>query len=434
MDIDPRLCSTTAAQSQPQSQAPSQPPPPSSQSQSQPRPKRSDSQPYYYPDPPTSIPRTAPAPGPGSGTGTSTQYYSPQQVYASSSLGPDPNDPLELKRPRACEACRQLKVRCEPDSSHPSGSCKRCAKTGRNCVVTAPTRKRQKKTDTRVAELERKIDALTASLQAQGDPVPNKPGPVATSEEDPGRRWLGAQDQNQDQGRANGSLAGRKRVSTGEVKESSTAVDGPESEPTPVWCQQPLPERMEPDVIDRGLVDVEAATAAFDRYVNDMAPLVPFIVFPAGTKMEDIRRAKPILLHAIIAAAIGPIQPSSQLALTHEFYKVVADRVVVRGEKSLELVQAINVNWIWYLPPDHFEELKFYQVVHMAVVMGMDIGMNRRAIANRKPFNLIRDLVGKRPSSLDPDSPETRRAWLACYFGSVQYVSTSGSCSTRLIV
>ncbi|KAK2827846.1 hypothetical protein FQN49_007285, partial [Arthroderma sp. PD_2] len=78
-----------------------------------------------------------------------------------------PNDPLaDLKRPRACEACRQLKVRCDPDPDNPDGSCKRCAKANRRCVVTVPTRKRQKKGDSRVAELEKKIDALTASLQA----------------------------------------------------------------------------------------------------------------------------------------------------------------------------------------------------------------------------------------------------------------------------
>src|SRR5271167_1116217 len=48
------------------------------------------------------------------------------------------NDP---KRPRACEACRGLKVRCELDLNNPSGPCKRCTKANRNCVVTVPSRK-----------------------------------------------------------------------------------------------------------------------------------------------------------------------------------------------------------------------------------------------------------------------------------------------------
>ncbi len=80
--------------------------------------------------------------------------------------GTPENGVNEQKRPRACEACRGLKVRCEFDPSNPDGPCKRCAKANRPCVVTVPSRKRQKKTDSRVAELEKKIDALTATLQA----------------------------------------------------------------------------------------------------------------------------------------------------------------------------------------------------------------------------------------------------------------------------
>ena len=57
-----------------------------------------------------------------------------------------------------------MKCIIDPTSGLP---CKRCAKARRQCIVTPPTRKRQKKADSRVAELERKIDALTATLQAR---------------------------------------------------------------------------------------------------------------------------------------------------------------------------------------------------------------------------------------------------------------------------
>lgn len=40
-------------------------------------------------------------------------------------------------------------------------------------ITTPPTRKRQKKADSRVAELERKIDALTATLHAQKGGAPD---------------------------------------------------------------------------------------------------------------------------------------------------------------------------------------------------------------------------------------------------------------------
>lgn len=87
--------------------------------------------------------------------------------------------PGDFKRPRACDSCRGLKVRC--DQERPEQSCRRCAKAGRPCVTTPPTRKRQKKADSRVAELERKIDALTATLHAQktGGPEIKNHGSIA---------------------------------------------------------------------------------------------------------------------------------------------------------------------------------------------------------------------------------------------------------------
>jgi len=73
----------------------------------------------------------------------------------------------DTKRPRACEACRGLKVRCEFDRG--SRDCRRCIKAARQCQVTQPSRKRQKKTDTKVAELERKLEDLRSELVAKGN-------------------------------------------------------------------------------------------------------------------------------------------------------------------------------------------------------------------------------------------------------------------------
>jgi hypothetical protein len=83
----------------------------------------------------------------------------PHSAHNTPGSGKSPGD---FKRPRACDSCRGLKVRC--DQERPDLSCRRCAKA---CITTPPTRKRQKKADSRVAELERKIDALTATLHAQ---------------------------------------------------------------------------------------------------------------------------------------------------------------------------------------------------------------------------------------------------------------------------
>ncbi|KAJ5895633.1 hypothetical protein N7495_007324 [Penicillium taxi] len=332
----------------------------------------------------------------------------------------------EAKRPRACEPCRQLKVRCDPDPLHPDGSCKRCAKSHRPCVVTAPTRKRQKKTDSRVSELERKIDALTATLQAsQGNQFPMAP-PVQPPETSTARRWL----------REDSNVIGRKRSREGLLRPQDSPdlnqSPYPEDQKQPAaksWRRagetgppRPVTQNTGPDVIDRGIVSAEMASAAFDRYVNDMSLELPIVVFPPGTTMDDVRREKPALFLAIAAIASGPFSREVQDALLDEMYRYIADSIVVKGRKSLDLVQALLVSCIWYMPPDNLEELKFYQLIGMAVTLAMDMGLNRRSNGDLRPLHQVREVVTRDATRgpMDLDGPEVRRTWMGCYFLAIQ--------------
>lgn len=382
-----------------------------------------------YPDPPPHLPSESHSIY-GVSPGDREHFGLGSHQAGGSSNTEEPH--LDLKRPRACEPCRQLKVRCDPDPSRPDGSCKRCAKAGRTCVVTAPTRKRQKKTDSRVTELERKIDALTATLQASHKGAFGmeqtafaQQGSSSHSPEIPGRRWL----------REDPNLAGSKRNHDGLLVSQYPRQDSPSAEKLPPqassrqWrvpsVDETVPSKAENefvDVIDRGVVDVESAQAAFERYVTKMAPEMPMVVFPPGTTMGFVRRERPALFLAILAAAIGPFKKDVQLKLLDDVYRLVAERVVVKGEKSLELVQALIVLAVWYMPPDNLEELKFYQLVHFAVILAMDLGLNRRKGGEDRPFSRLREVLIKKPlgSPFDINGPEAKRTWIGCYFMSVQ--------------
>lgn len=176
------------------------------------------------------------------------------------------------------------------------------------------------------------------------------------------------------------------------------------------------------DIIDRGLIDVQTAADAFDRYVQEIAPKLPAVVFPSGTTMASVRRNQPTLFLVIMAIAIGHFRSELQMPLVHEVHRLIADKVVIKGEKSLELVQSILLACIWYMPPDQFEELKFFQFIYMAVTMALEIGMGR--ITRRKgnkQYGLLREIMGKNQNraSFDPDAVETRRAWLGAYIMAV---------------
>lgn len=323
--------------------------------------------------------------------------------------GDHDNSGTDPKKARACEACRGLKVRCEPVPEDPEGACRRCAKAGRNCVITQPTRKRQKKTDSRVAELEKKIDALTATLSAA------KAGQAATSVSThpeaasgyygspgagPPGGWSAA-DGTSNHAVPPAGMAGQKRK---------------HSEPVENGGDTPASSRSNEhhDLVARGVITADRAAQLLDRYNYQMAPHLPGVVFPPHLTADELRKTRPVLFLAIMAAASSGL-PEIQRVAFKELFQTLADRILIVGEKSVELVQALTLAVMWYLPPEHLDELKFYQLVHMAMIMALDLGLGRG-----RPRGSKSTMWGAQPPRRqvqpDPTTIEARRTWLLCYY------------------
>ncbi|EJT75879.1 hypothetical protein GGTG_05807 [Gaeumannomyces tritici R3-111a-1] len=496
------------------------------------------------------------------------QHHDPHPPAAASAESDQAGDP---KKPRACESCRGLKVRCDPDPADPEGSCRRCAKAGRSCVVTQPTRKRQKKTDSRVTELEKKIDALTASLHATRRPAasddnvalpPLLPNPASLSPALAAKAGGGADDRVSDSSTEPGvayssptaaSQAGRRHstaasgagpaavsssataavaavpvtsgveppnrpASTGDwepvlsgcpisatpgththvnayglvLEKVATDDDGsrappingagcpagaaahapgpvagtaagqkrkfaatsaaPDDEGPPAaasasrWSPDQIMGSDYEDVVSRDLVPAALAGRLWARYTDHMCPHLPGVVFPSTTTWSQVRRDRPLLFLAIMAAASSET-PQLQRVLVKELMQILAEKLVVLGEKSIEVVQALHVAVFWYWPPEHFEELKFYQMIHMAAVLAIDIGLGSRRRAGAPlrgrlmPWNIHQNNpfhgpprgpgggglpngpplppgpgCPRKAPPPDPCSIESRRTWLTCYF------------------
>ena len=368
----------------------------------------------------------------------------------------NPGDLNDLKRPRACEACRQLKVKCQPDENDPDGSCKRCAKAKRACVITAPSRKRQKKTDSRVAELEKKIDALTASLAARGgsesDGVHEHPihqhqhhQPLQPHRDSAyNTPWSTAQRPHpSSQSPINASHGIKRKAGNeyeypafgGELHKAATPSYQQPKTSTPQYntmYNSDLPRRDDAeypamDPISQGLLDPHLAKKCFDRYMAEMCYHLPIVVFPANTKWEEIRKNKPVLFLAVLAVSSGTMRPDLQTRLISEVTRILSDRIVYRGEKSMELVQTIQCITTFYQPPERYEELNFNQLIHIAAVMALDLGMGKRF--KKGSLALWRSHTENKRPLPDPNSAETRRCWLGCLLLHVFKVSPIQFCS-----
>ncbi|CAG8982669.1 hypothetical protein HYALB_00006067 [Hymenoscyphus albidus] len=436
------------------------------------------------PLPPPSTPSNFRAPNPIAANSTNSQSPQQQQQYPplqeASHYAPQPHHPQLTpengpatpasgggsKRPRACEPCRHLKVKCIA-SAVPGGPCERCAKANKQCQTNPPSRKRQKKTDTRVEELERTVAQLKASAHQPGsqdggnDAEPNTAAlhtahnpyqqvtnggynhsfappskSQSTQPEFAGYPKVPEQYSISSPSVAPMVVAGQKRRHT-ESRESSGPIDpslssggftkssldksGGPHQYGGVSDASSAPKAAQTheyaDVVDRNLLSAEKASLLFDTYVTKMAPHLPAVVFPKGTTAAEIRKTKPTLFLAILSASSGMIFPELQRTLTKEVMSIYAERIIMNGEKTLELIQALHISTLWYWPPEHFEELKFYQFIHIAAVMAIDIGMGKRNKPKKAKFaGLWRDSPWRRTPYPDPESAEARRAWLACYF------------------
>jgi len=120
----------------------------------------------------------------------------------------------------------------------------------------------------------------------------------------------------------------------------------------------------EGDIIDREILTMEDATTAYDYFVESMVHHFPIVVFLSGVTAASVRKSKPVLFLAILNAASGTFESRDlQRTINYELMKVMSDKILMIGEKSLELIQAVQLMMVWYYPPGKFEELKHYQYV-----------------------------------------------------------------------
>ncbi|RMZ21074.1 hypothetical protein D0859_14916 [Hortaea werneckii] len=294
-------------------------------------------------------------------------------------------------------------------------------------------RKQRKRTDTRVAELEREMKNMRQMLKDKQDGASSPSGKAST---------VSVQRQ---QGLAQGdtfSASSRHGLHFG----APSNPVAPATQPAVQTSQGALPakmaavtERTDSDIVDRGILSMATARQLFETYRKDLFPHYPFIPIPESTVAEEMRETQPTLFLAIVAAAAAKEHSDLSATLDKEVLQQYATKVVVQSEKSLELVQALHISAIWYHPPSKFGQLKYYEYIHMAATMAMDIGIGTRPAEQRNRFpSAGRGGAGSLYSSnlhpiediADPDlsmaprsrvqsdnTAETtnRRAFLACY-------------------
>lgn len=100
------------------------------------------------------------------------------------------------------------------------------------------------------------------------------------------------------------------------------------------------------------LMSPDTAERIYLRYVNEICPHFPAVPLNPGTPAREVRERKPLLFLAILAGSShGSTEQLVPQEVQRELTKLLkdqfADIIWRNGEKSLEIVQALQLGVLW---------------------------------------------------------------------------------------
>jgi hypothetical protein len=271
----------------------------------------------------------------------------------------------------ACESCRHLKVRCLSNENLSIRKCQRCARLSQECIIKPRgPRKPRKRTDARVGELEKQVEALRAAFGESAAPGNSPPSVVDSSDSaviphDHGNALV-------PEGGAFVNLIPTSSQIDFQAPLASCGV-------MPIAA--PQSHASSPAKEAQHTLTPSIKTDLFNKFNAELMQHLPVTLWSDGEDASIVRERSPTLFLAAITAAAGDVDIEVHSTLHDQLAKDLATRIVVDGEKSIELVQALLIAAAFHSPPDTFKKPKFYQYIHMAAAMAADLGLGNRGRA-----------------------------------------------------
>lgn len=173
---------------------------------------------------------------------------------------------------------------------------------------------------------------------------------------------------------------------------------------------------------------MEEATALLNRYKRLMAPSLPFVVIPDGTDAWALTHQKPFLMQVIATVAFFHDLPRQQF-MVKDLMRQISEKLLMRNEKSLEVLQGILILIAWYgtnicqvsrtiadihhsrYHPHIIWAQQSVLLLHLAMSLTADLNIDRAPDSCEK-FRLANGVNAAVP----PFSNDERRAFLGTYY------------------
>ncbi|KAF4974797.1 hypothetical protein FZEAL_8351 [Fusarium zealandicum] len=260
------------------------------------------------------------------------------------------------QRSRACTSCARLKMKCQWPSSgagRSESSCSRCSRMKLDCQVPESRQRKKRGKGTRVAQLEKKIDGIVSLLAAS-----QRKGLSPLTPESPQECHAHQQ-----------TLVAEESVTTDMAMDHGGAS---------IEVGDDVPKDFsEMELFPGFRMSHEEAMKRFDVYRRDYSPQFGFVPIPDSMSSHELY-AESRILYWTILATVSPLQDKVQLEFKAWFRRYLAEHVIIRQEKSIDILQAILVFLAWN--DYHFYgELQVTNIVHLALALVVDLRLDRPA-------------------------------------------------------
>jgi hypothetical protein len=277
-------------------------------------------------------------------------------------------------------------------------------------MFTPPARRRQRKrTDVRVAELEREVQQLHSLLKPNATTTVS---PARTSEQES----VDEDDEEEEE-----DTTSPEQHSSAYTK-SHKGASPPAERNIPQWMCGPKQNaghpqaellRIDNDIIDRGIISTSQAEELLDIYRTHLVHESPGVVISNDWTAEQLRKRKPVLFHAVMAAASNSKGAIFSTRLHEEVVQLYARSIMINAEKSIQHIQALFITVTYNNPPNSPAQLQVYLFCNMAASLALELGLaSKPRTHDQLPRRAIRLL--KRISSAE-ELLENCRTILALY-------------------
>lgn len=279
----------------------------------------------------------------------------------------------------ACERCRRSKIRCLLDTFDAHGKCRKCFSSNLECTwKEISTKRRRVRTDTRVSELEKQLKNFESALTNLGHKTPSEAvythyDPSISQASRSGLEPLTFRDVSVDE---NGS---ELDTPARDFPHSLLGQHGPEDPSHLLIPQWHLAQNDSLTSLFAGEnLTKDKRMELIQDFCDLLLPRYPVISSIPQDSFEHFSTSKPLLTAAIITAASSVAEPRIFERLHTNLTRILGEQVLVQGQKSLEIVQAILICGVWYHPPTKLENLTF-QLCNMAATMSLELGLGGRS-------------------------------------------------------